>query len=1168
MPEFVHLRVHSAYSLVDGLVRVPRLIERVAELGMPAAALTDQGNLFALVKFYRAALAGGVKPIVGCDLSVVGDDGERYPMTVLARDGDGYRNLLELVTEMWRARRAERAGPALEAERLRARPDGLIALSGGRRGDVGAALADGRDALAERRLRAWQAAFPDAWYLELQRLGRGDDEAWIEQATALAARCDCPVVATNDVRFLAKEDYDAHEAKVCIHQSEMLANPQRRRDYTPEQYLRSADEMAELFGDIPEALENSVEIARRCNVALELDRMRLPEYPLPDGAGDEAGYLRREAAAGLERRARAGELHRADPHGPPSDAHVERLEHELSMIERMGFAGYFLIVMEFVRWARDNGVPVGPGRGSGAGSLVAFALGITNLDPLRYDLLFERFLNPERVSMPDFDIDFCIEGRDRVIEHVIERYGAERASQIITFGTMAARAVVRDIARVQGKPYGVGDKLARLVPSGPNMTLRAALEQEPALDVHLRADDEAREVWDTATLLEGMARNAGKHPGGVVIAPGQLTDHTALYCDEADNVVTQFDMKDDEAVGLVKFDFLGLRTLSVIKWACEMINARARAGGRDPVDIDRLALDDRDTYAMIQRGDTAAVFQLDSAGMRKMLRDMRPDRFEDLIAAVALHRPGPMENIPQYLRRKHGDEPVSYPHPSLEPVLRETYGIPVYQEQVMQIAQLMAGYTLGQADLLRRAIGKKIHAEMERHRQLFCDGARSRGASRAQAEQVFALMEKFADYGFNKSHAAAYALVAYQTAWLKAHWPEEYMAALMSFEAAGGDRMDMLVNECRKRSIALIAPDVNRSAARFTVTDEREVLCGLSAIKGVGAQLADDIVRGRVERRYEDWFDFCARAQPNGLPRLALEALVQSGACDALAGQDRPPQERRALLASMIDEALRFVRQRHDQRDGGIADMFGGELSAVRRKFSARSTERVSAAAREAPARRESLEAEHRALGFYLSGHPADLYQREIERLKATPLRALPKRLGRGERGARWVAGWLLGARRVYGRQQTPMRIATLEDGTRRLEVRIPEPVEEAAGGDALKKHAMLLVNGELRDDAGGGVSMRAKELVGLADMRAKRARRLLVRLRSEQVDDALPAKLRQLLGDAGAGRCELAIEIGAGRVRGAVALGGDWSVQPSDELLERLAGAYGADNVALRYDD
>ena len=1169
MTEFVHLRLHSAYSIVDGLVRMPALIERLGALGMPAVALTDQNNLFALVKFYRAAVAGGIKPIVGCDLSVLSDDGQRYPMTVLARDGDGYRNLLELVSDMWRRDRSEdAAGPTIEAERLRARAGGLIALSGGRLGDVGVAALNGQAELAEQRALAWRDAFPDAWYLEVQRLGREGDEAWVQQAVDLARRCDCPLVATNDVRFLTAQDYDAHEAKVCIHQSEMLANPKRRRDYRPEQYLRSAEEMAALFADLPEAVENSVEIAMRCNVTLALDEVKMPKYPLPEGASDESSHLRQEAFAGLAQRQRAGTLHDADATGPPSSAHVERLEHELSVIDRMGFAGYFLIVMEFVRWARDNGVPVGPGRGSGAGSLAAFALGITNLDPLRYGLLFERFLNPERVSMPDFDIDFCIENRDRVIEHVMERYGADQASQIITFGTMAARAVVRDVARVQGKPYSVGDKLARMVPAGPNMTLDSALAQEPALAVHLREDDEAREVWDTAVLLEGLVRNAGKHPGGVVIAPGRLTDFTALYCDESNNVVTQFDMKDDEAVGLVKFDFLGLRTLSVIQWACEMINARLAATGRPPMDIDDIPLDDPDTYALMGRGDTIAVFQLDSSGMRKMLRDMRADRFEDLIAAVALYRPGPMENIPQYLRRKHGEEPVSYPHPSLEEVLRETYGIPVYQEQVMQIAQTMAGYSLGQADLLRRAIGKKIHAEMERQHQLFRDGAVERGASHAQAEQVFALMEKFADYGFNKSHAAAYALVAYQTGWLKAHWPQEFMAALMSFEVNSTDRMDMLINECRNQSIALLAPDVNASATRFTVTESNAVLCGLSAIKGVGVSLAEDIVRGRKEGRYEDWFDFCVRGSPNGLNRLSLEALIQSGACDGLAPGDRAPESRRASLLSMVDDAIQFVRQQHDQSEGGIADIFGDTLSAVRQDLNARQGARINGA-RPAPlSRRQCLEAEHRALGFYLSGHPADLYQRELKDLKITPLRELPKYLARGQRrSVQWVAGWLLGARRVFGRQQPPMRIATLEDGHRRMEVRIPEQVEAACGSEALQKRSLLVVHGELRSEQGAGTSMRAREVLRLVDMRAARASRLLLRMRAEQIDEALPVQLRQLLGDAGSGPCPLAIEVDAERVMGAIVLGDAWHVQPSDELLERLADAYGPGNIELRYD-
>ncbi len=1163
MASFVHLRLHSAYSLVDGLVQMSPLMARAAELGMPSVALSDQCNLFAVVKFYRAALAAGIKPIIGCDVQILGDDERRYPLTLLACDRQGHLNLIELVTGMWRPGRGGKDSlPTLSAERLAERSAGLIALSGGRRGDVGCALLDGDPKLAERRLRAWQAAFPDAWYLEVQHLGRDDDEAWVQGAVELASRCGCPLVATNDVRFLRAADFDAHEARVCIHQSEMLANPKRPRDYTPQQYLRSPEEMATLFSDLPEALENSVEIAQRCNVLLDLDQVRLPKYPVPAGVASEAAHLREQAEAGLRVRHLANQLHGARAHDPLPDGHVARLAHELSMIERMEFAGYFLVVMEFVRWARENGVPVGPGRGSGAGSLVAFALGITNLDPLRYGLLFERFLNPERVSMPDFDIDFCIEGRDRVIEHVIDRYGAECASQIITFGTMAARAVVRDVARVQGKPYGVGDTLARMVPGEPNMTLALALAQEPEIERHLRADDEAREVWETAVHLEGLARNAGKHPGGVVIAPGRLTEFTALYCDESDNVVTQFDMKDDEAVGLVKFDFLGLRTLSVINWACQMINARRAAAGEPPLDIDSVPLDDPDTYALAQRGDTIAVFQLDSHGMRKTLRDMRPDRFEDLIAAVALYRPGPMDNIPQYVRRKRGEEPVEYPHPSLEGVLRETYGIPVYQEQVMQIAQQMAGYSLSQADLLRRAIGKKIHAEMARQRQLFCDGAKARGISAAQAERVFALMEKFADYGFNKSHAAAYAVVAYQTAWLKTHWPNEFMAALMSFEVNSTDRMVMLISECRRRDVALRPPDINASAVRFTVIDD-QVLCGLSAIKGVGAQVAADIVAARAENPYEDLCDLAARGAPDGVSRLTLEALVSSGACDQLVSGDAPPAAARRALLDAVDAAVAFARQQRDQRDSAMADMFGDTLAPMRQRLHVRvGAGRPSGAERWA--RRACLAAERRALGFYLSGHPTDLYEDEMQQLRVPLLRALDIRRGRGDQ---WLAGWLLDTRRVFGKQQRPMRIATLEDGVQRLEVRIPAEVEDACGSATLQKHSLLLVAGELRG-GDGGVTMRARAISSIVDMRIQRGRHLLVRLRAEQIDASLPTKLRALLDGADPGPVPLAIEVAHDGVQGTVVLGDAWQLRPSDQLIDHLAATYGEQNVELRYDD
>ncbi|HVS78369.1 MAG TPA: DNA polymerase III subunit alpha, partial [Steroidobacteraceae bacterium] len=788
---FVHLRLHTEYSLIDSVVRVPELIEAVAAAGMPAVAATDQSNLFAMVKFYRAALARGVKPIIGVDL-LVREPGERQQparITLICQNQTGYRNATRLVSRAY-LEGQQRGVPLIERGWLTAETlEGLIALSCATEGDVGRALANGREQDASRALDDWLALLPDRYYIELQRLGRADEESYIAAAVNLAGRRGVPVVATNDVRFLKASDFESHEARVCIHDGTLLADPNRVRRYTAQQYLRSPEDMARLFADIPEALANSVEIARRASLTLKLGQPRLPPYPVPGDMTTEE-FLRKEAESGLEKR--LAEMSGAESDAPPGAAapagtgkvdleqYRKRLQAELDVICKMGFAGYFLIVADFIRWAKENGVPVGPGRGSGAGSLVAYSLRITDLDPLRYDLLFERFLNPERVSMPDFDVDFCMVGRDRVIDYVAGHYGRDRVSQIITYGTMAAKAVVRDVGRVLGMTYGFVDKIAKLIPFELGITLDDALQKEPELKRLYDSEEDVRNLIDLARSLEGLTRNAGMHAGGVVIAPSVLTDFAPLYCDESGgSLVTQFDKDDVEAAGLVKFDFLGLRTLTVIDWTVKAINARRAQTGEPPLDITRIPLDDAFTYDRVfKRAQTVAVFQFESGGMQRMLKDAKADRFDDLIALGALYRPGPMDLIPEYVACKHGKKP-EYLHPGMEQVLGVTYGVFVYQEQVMQIAQRLAGYTLGGADLLRRAMGKKKPEEMAKQRGVFVAGAAARGIGERIANAIFDQMEKFAGYGFNKSHSAAYALIAYQTAWLKAHYPAAFMASVL-----------------------------------------------------------------------------------------------------------------------------------------------------------------------------------------------------------------------------------------------------------------------------------------------------------------------------------------------------------------------------------------------------
>ena len=846
-PDFIHLRVHSEYSLVDGLISVKPLMKAVSELQMPAVAISDVSNLFALVKFYRAALAQGIKPVVGAEMWVEcqNDSSHCTKLVLFATNSVGYQNLTRIVSlGFMEGRQQEKA--VAKREWLHQHAEGLIVLSGAEEGEIGDALIKGNRPLAKSILREWMSIFPDRFYIELQRNGRPNQELYISKALELASEFECPPVATNEVCFLKQTDFDAHEARVCIYEGRTLDDPRRPRRHSEQQYLRSTQEMQELFADVPAALQNSVEIAKRCNLQLTLGKNYLPDYPIPEGM-TEHEFLKKVCLEGLD--ARLADIPPTDVEGQPVDSkqYYERLDYEVGIITQMGFPGYFLIVMDFIRWARDNRIPVGPGRGSGAGSIVAWALKITDLDPIKYELLFERFLNPERVSMPDFDIDFCMDGRDRVIQYVADTYGREAVSQIITFGTMAAKAVVRDVARVQGKAYGLADKLSKLIPFEVGMTLDKALKESSDFKNFVETSAEAAEILEMSLKLEGVVRNVGKHAGGVVIAPGRITDFSPVYLDEAgENVVTQFDKDDVESVGLVKFDFLGLRTLTIIDWALETINKERQAEGLDAINIDRIPLNDGDVYKMLSQGNTTAVFQLESRGMKDLIKRLLPNRFEDIVALVALFRPGPLQSgmVDDFIDRKHGAA-VTYLHPGLEPILENTYGVILYQEQVMQIAQVLAGYTLGAADMLRRAMGKKKAEEMAKQREIFDKGAAENNIDPKIATEIFDLMEKFAGYGFNKSHSAAYALVSYQTAWLKYHYPSEFMAAVMSADMHNTEKVVIFIEDARNNGIELHAPDINSGYFRFTVDENHQVLYGLGAIKGLGEAAVEAIVEGR-----------------------------------------------------------------------------------------------------------------------------------------------------------------------------------------------------------------------------------------------------------------------------------------------------------------------------------
>ena len=1160
MSAFVHLRLHTEYSLVDSVVRIPELVARVAELGMPAVAVTDEHNLFAMVKFYREALAKGVKPIIGVDLQIA-EPGERTPpsrLTLLCMNDAGYRRLTRLVSRAY-LEGQQRGAPRIDRAWLTPEStEGLIALSGGREGDVGRALQQSKTAEARGLLDFWKRLFPDRYYLEVTRTGRDEDEALVASTVTLAIDAALPIVATNDVRFLSSDDFESHEARVCIHEGALLADPARPRHYTREQYLRSPEEMIERFADLLEAIENSVEIAKRCSLVLQLGESRLPIYPVPEGQTTEE-FLRAESARGLQQRLeRLGNV--------DQDAYRARLQTELEVICAMGFAGYFLIVADFIRWARGNGVPVGPGRGSGAGSLVAYSLGITDIDPLQYDLLFERFLNPERVSMPDFDVDFCMDGRDRVIEYVADKYGRTRVSQIITYGTMAAKAVVRDAGRVLGLGYGYVDKIAKLIPFELDITLDSALEKEAELKRLYKEDDEIRNLIDLAKSLEGLTRNAGKHAGGVVIAPSVLEDFTPLYCEDGGgSVVTQFDKDDVEAAGLVKFDFLGLRTLTVIDHAVRTINAARTKRGEAPLDIADLPMDDAATFQLLKNCETTAVFQLESRGMKDLVRRLQPDRFEDIVALVALFRPGPLQSgmVDDFIARKHGriDGPIDYLHPSLEPVLRPTYGVILYQEQVMQIAQVLAGYTLGGADMLRRAMGKKKPEEMAKQRGKFVEGSVERGVPESQAAYIFDLMEKFAGYGFNKSHSAAYALLSYQTGWLKAHHPEAFMAAVLSADMAHTDKVVTLKDECDRMGITVLPPDVNSSAYAFEVAGERQVRYGLGAIRGVGEAAVEAITSERVANgSYASLEDFCRRLDLNRVNRRVLEALIRSGSFDTLGIN-------RATLMARLPAAMQLGEQATRAEATGQVDLFG--LSAPSAAVS--SSEDHLAPAQPEWSETVRLAGERETLGLYLSGHPINRYEKDLGRfvtgriadlISDRPSQGAPERGWFGGRQAT-IAGYIHEVRKKGNRTSI-----VLDDRTGRMEVTFFEEVLQRHR-ELIVKDALVLIEGQLRfDEQGDTWRLAAKRVTELNRAREQQAQRIvLLWPRAQGADQSL---LLQRLADTLApfrpGPCAVGVRYSGAQASAALELGAEWRVRASPELIEALEQLVGSHGVRVVY--
>ncbi|MBA3031756.1 MAG: DNA polymerase III subunit alpha [Gammaproteobacteria bacterium] len=1158
---FVHLRLHSEYSITDGLTRLDGAVARAAADGMPALALTDLSNLFGMVKFYTAARGAGVKPIIGADVWITEenesalDGGRETPsrLLLLAKNRVGYLRLCELLTAAFL--RPRRHGRAEIPRSAFAAGDnsGLIVLAGAQFGEIGLWLAADKPEKAAASARAWAETFPQSFYLEIQRphgsgspQGRSEyvaQERLLAATLRLAAELDLPVVATHPVQFLDADDFRAHEARVCIAEGYVLGDRRRPQNFNAAQYFKTQDEMAALFADLPEALANSVEIAQRCNLTVELGKNRLPEFPIPPGVSLE-DYLAEITQAGLEKR--LAQLY-PDPETREAERprYAERLAFEIKTIVQMGFPGYFLIVADFINWGKTNGVPVGPGRGSGAGSLVAYSLNITDLDPLRYELLFERFLNPERVSMPDFDIDFCQEGRDRVIDYVRQRYGSHAVSQIATFGTMAAKAVIRDVGRVLDLGFNFVDQFAKLIPNELGITLVKAREQEPAINERLEQEEELRELWTLAEKLEGLTRNVGMHAGGVLIAPGKLTDFCPLYSADGGATVSQFDKDDVEKAGLVKFDFLGLRTLTILAEAVVFVK---EVEGVD-IALDNLPLDDAAVYADIfKAANTTAVFQFESRGMKDTLVQARPDCLEDLIALNALYRPGPMDFIPNFINRKHGRERVVYPHPSMEKVLGNTYGIMVYQEQVMQTAQVVAGYSLGGADLLRRAMGKKKLEEMAEQREIFVAGAATNGIAAPKANEIFDTMEKFAGYGFNKSHAAAYSLVAYQTAWLKRHYPAAFMAATLSSETADTDKVQFFFLDAQANGISFLPPDINTGFVRFRPVDAKTIRYGLGALKGTGEAALAVILRAREAGPFIDLFEFCRRVDKRAVNRRVIESLIRAGAFDSV-------DDHRAKLLASVSRALEAADQaeRHAHQ-GGLFDAPDG---AAPQETHYVDVPRWS--------EREQLLNEKQALGFFLSGHPYNAYAEELKSFVRRRLVDLEP-----QREPTLLAGVVLGVRTQMTRRGK-MAIVTLDDASAQVEIAVYNELWDAER-NKIREDELLLVEGKVqRDDYSGGLRVTADKLMTLAEARGRHARVLKLALNGTS-SDATAGHLRTLLGPyRGAARasdnvCPVRICYRNAAAETELTLPDSWRVRLDDTLLTQLSDWLSRENVRVIY--
>ena len=1137
---FVHLNVHSEYSLVDSTVRCEQLARYAQQYGMPAVAVTDVVNTYAAIKHYKSCIKFGLKPIIGTHVWVCDDSNyqQAHQLILLSMNKNGFQSLCQLLSHAFLENQHQGRG-YIDISRLHENSENLIVLSAAHGGLIGKTILSGDISLAQQQCQEFKSKFKDRFYIELQRVGRPDDELLVQTSVELAAATDIPVVATNAVQFINQEDSDVHEIRVCIQEGRLIDDKRRKRRFTDQQFLKNPTQMAELFSDYPEAIDNSIEIAKRCNTQFKLGETFLPNYEI-QGEETSDDQLIKQSNAGLIKVLNLEKAQQIEK------AYVERLEFELGIINQMGFSSYFLIVADFIIWAKNNHIPVGPGRGSGAGSLVAYALGITELDPIEHELLFERFLNPERVSLPDFDIDFCMEGRDKVIEYVMEKYGHDKVAQIITYGTMAARAVVRDVGRVMGLSYGHVDKIAKLIPFVPGMTLDVALKQEPELEKIYKNEEEITTLIDTAKALEGLARNIGKHAGGVVIAPTELTDFSPLYSEQGSaQSITQFDKDDLESIGLVKFDFLGLKTLTVIDWALKSINASRLTENLPALVLEEFDINDKKTFDLLKAAQTTAVFQLESRGMKDLILRLEPDSFGDLTALVALYRPGPMELSDDFVNRKHGREVVKYPRPEMEEILRSTYGVMLYQEQVMQIAQVLGGYSLGNADILRKAMGKKKPEEMAKQRQVFVNGAAENDIDKKTAESIFDLMEKFAGYGFNKAHSAAYALIAYQTAWLKANYPAHFLAASLSVDMDNTDKVVMLIAEARDMKINVLTPDINQCEYKFIAADDNTILYGLGAIKGLGRPVIESLIEQRQENgAYSDLFDLCNRVSTHKVNRRALEALVCSGALDEFAVG-------RASLSASISSAVDAANQRLSDKQAGQSDLFGMSEEKQNHVFYVN-----------VPDWNEDhrLKQEKATLGLYLSGHPVEQYRDELDKIVSTRLVDL-----RPKDSNQIIAGLILGIRTMFNRRGEKFAFVTLDDNTARVEVSVFADLYSECF-EKLRHDRIIVIKGVVSiDERNNGIQMRAESIYSLPEYRVNSANALIITTSDKKLATD-GEKFKHLISHAGKGGLPIVLRYEKQGCIANIKLGEQFSVNPENPLLYSLQELFGENAIEINY--